>query len=150
MTIKEYADKSVLCWLATVDEGLMPNVSPKELFAALDNETLLIANVASPVSEKNIQVNNKVCVSFIDVFEQRGFKVKGTARVIDAASAEWKGYLAELRKLADERYPIKNIFEVKIESSARIIAPSYFLFPETTAESQVESALTTYKVRRNG
>lgn len=148
MTMKEYAEKSVLCWLATVDEDLMPNVSPKELFTALDDDTLLIANVASPVSEKNILANNKVCVSFVKVFEQRGFKVKGIARVIVPESAEWTGYLAALRKLADERYPIKNIFEVKVTSSARILAPSYFLFSETTPESQVESALKTYKVRR--
>ncbi|CZF86284.1 pyridoxamine 5'-phosphate oxidase family protein [Grimontia marina] len=149
MTVKEYADKSVLCWLATVDEDLMPNVSPKEIFTALDDETLLIANIASPASEKNILANNKVCVSCIEVFEQRGFKVKGSARVIDAESAEWTGYLTALRKLADERYPIKNIFEVKIASSERIIAPSYFLFSETTTESQIEGALAAYNVTRN-
>ncbi|WP_325895279.1 pyridoxamine 5'-phosphate oxidase family protein [Grimontia sp. NTOU-MAR1] len=148
MNIKEYADKSVLCWLATVDADLMPNVSPKEIFIALGDNKLLIANVASPISEKNIRANNKVCVSFIEVFEQRGFKVKGMVRVIDAKSPEWTGYLAELRKLADERYPIKNIFEVNIESSVSIIAPSYFLFSETTPESQVEGALSAYKVSR--
>ena len=30
--VREDLDRAVLCWLATVDEGMVPNVSPKEIF----------------------------------------------------------------------------------------------------------------------
>jgi predicted pyridoxine 5'-phosphate oxidase superfamily flavin-nucleotide-binding protein len=73
--VLNYASRSVLCWLATVDENGQPNVSPKEIFAVFDSEHLVIANIASPMSVRNIGVNPRVCVSFIDVFVQKGFKV---------------------------------------------------------------------------
>lgn len=60
----------VLCWWATADEQGQPNVSPKEVFAVVDDQHLLIANIASPVSVRNIQHNPKVCVSIIDIFVQ--------------------------------------------------------------------------------
>ena len=73
--VQNSAAHSVLCWLATVDGNGQPNVSPKEIFAAFDTEHLVIANIASPSSVRNIEVNPLVCVSFIDVFVQKGFKV---------------------------------------------------------------------------
>ena len=67
--------KSVLCWLATADAKGQPNVSPKEIFTFYGAEFLLIANIASPSSVRNIAANPLVCVSFIDIFVQKGFKV---------------------------------------------------------------------------
>ncbi|WP_168796974.1 MULTISPECIES: pyridoxamine 5'-phosphate oxidase family protein [Vibrio] len=148
MNLREYAQKSVLCWLATTDADATPNVSPKEMFTFVDDELMLIANIASPQSEQNIFSNAKVCVSFIDIFEQRGFKVQGIARVVKAQDSCWEGYLTHLRQMADERYPIQSIFEIRVESVAKVQAPSYFLFADTTPESQVESALKTYQVER--
>jgi len=56
-----------LCWLATVSEEGVPNVSPKELFVFEGEKHLLIANIASPQSVKNIQANCQVCVSGINI-----------------------------------------------------------------------------------
>lgn len=142
------ADKSVLCWLATVSADLVPNVSPKEIFSLVDEDLLLIANIASPQSEQNILTNENVCVSFVDVFEQRGFKIIGKAKIIDASDPNWETYLAKLRELADERFPIKNIFAIQITQTAKIQAPSYFLFPDIKVEEQVKSALKVYGVSR--
>jgi hypothetical protein len=52
--VQESATRSVLCWLATVDEVGQPNVSPKEIFAGFDSNHLVIANIASPKSGRNI------------------------------------------------------------------------------------------------
>ncbi|WDY54829.1 pyridoxamine 5'-phosphate oxidase family protein [Vibrio fluvialis] len=148
MDLNTYCESSVLCWLATVSHSLVPNVSPKEVFTLWDDERLLIANIASPVSEQNILANPNVCVSMIDVFEQRGYKLSGKARIVRPDDTEWSDYIGALRELADERFPIKNIFEVQIQSSTTIIAPSYFLFSDTTVEEQVKGALSTYQVER--
>ncbi|MFK5037181.1 pyridoxamine 5'-phosphate oxidase family protein, partial [Klebsiella pneumoniae] len=66
--VKNYIDKSVLCWLATSNRQNEPNVSPKEIFTYKDDKTLLIANIASPNSIANINENPNVCVSFVDIF----------------------------------------------------------------------------------
>jgi predicted pyridoxine 5'-phosphate oxidase superfamily flavin-nucleotide-binding protein len=52
-----YIQQSVLCWLATSNHKNEPNVSPKEIFTCSDDETFLIANVASPISTHNILEN---------------------------------------------------------------------------------------------
>ncbi|UJF16901.1 pyridoxamine 5'-phosphate oxidase family protein [Vibrio sp. SS-MA-C1-2] len=146
MDVQKYAEKSVLCWLATAGSDLTPNVSPKELFAFIDEELMVIANISSPESEKNILQNPKVCVSFIEVFEQRGFKVKGTAEVVYPNDAQWQTYLTALEMIVEEPYPISNIFAVRVEALSKILAPSYTLFPHISVESKIKKALENYKV----
>lgn len=90
------AARSILCWLATVNEDGQPNVSPKEIFAAFDTEHLVIANIASPTSVRNIEVNPLVCVSFIDVFVQKGFKVTGAARNVRRKDTDFSHWAAPL------------------------------------------------------
>ena len=77
--LKEMASRSVLCWLATVDVYGRSNLSPKEVFVVADETHIVIANIASPQSAKNIRANSHVCLSFVDVFVQKGFKVTGSA-----------------------------------------------------------------------
>ena len=72
----ESIQQSVLCWLATVSISGDPNVSPKEAFLYQDGH-IIIAHVASPQSVTNIESSASVCLSFIDIFTQRGFKIQG-------------------------------------------------------------------------
>ena len=86
--IKKYIDQSVLCWLATVSKDGIPNVSPKEIFTYLDNEHLGIAHIASPNSIRNIKANPNVCVSFVEIFVQKGYKLRGKVEIITRAPCE--------------------------------------------------------------
>jgi len=145
--IKTYIDKSVLCWLATSDSDNEPNVSPKEIFTHFGDHTLLIAHLASPISARNIKENPKVCVSFVDVFVQKGFKIKGIAKLIEKEHKDFDEKLKPLTDLFSDKLPIKAVIEIEIQKVEPIIAPSYFLFAETTEASQIESAMKTYKVK---
>lgn len=145
--IKKYIDKSVLCWLATCNKDGEPNVSPKEMFTWQDEQTLLIAHIASPNSVANIRNNPNVCVSFVDVFVQKGFKLKGRARLIEKEHAAFSEKVKHLTDLFSDAYPIKDVIEVTVTKAEPIVAPSYFLFPETTEEGQIATAHKTYKVR---
>jgi len=82
-TLQNYFDQFVLCWLATVSEEGVPNVSPKELFVFEGEKHLLIANIASPQSVKNIQANCQLCVSGINIWTQKGLQCKGQAEVLN-------------------------------------------------------------------
>lgn len=142
------AARSILCWLATVNEDGQPNVSPKEIFAAFDTEHLVIANIASPTSVRNIEVNPLVCVSFIDVFVQKGFKVTGAARNVRRKDTDFSRWAAPLEAKAGPRFPIHSVLVVRATAIEPILAPSYLLYPtETTEQSQVISALRTYGVQ---
>lgn len=146
--IKQYIDKSVLCWLATSGNDYMPNVSPKEMFTYLDDNTFLIAHLASPNSIANILENPLVCVSFVDIFIQKGFKIKGTASLSFKKDPDFNVFLKPITDRFGDKFPVKAVICINVEKVQRISAPSYFLFPETTTEeSQIASAMKTYRVR---
>lgn len=145
--VKKYIQNSVLCWLATSNIQNEPNVSPKEIFTYRDDETLLIANLASPISIQNIQENSKVCVSFVDIFIQKGFKIKGIATLFDVNDVDFKIKVKPLIDLFTDKFPIQTVIEIQVTSVDHIQAPSYFLDPEITEENQVKSAMCTYKVK---
>jgi predicted pyridoxine 5'-phosphate oxidase superfamily flavin-nucleotide-binding protein len=146
--IQEAARRSVLCWLATVDSVGQPNVSPKEIFAVLDVNHLVIANIASPTSVRNMVANPLVCVSFIDVWVQKGYKVVGRARNVRAQDPDFATWASPLLAQAGPRFPIHSVVVVEATAVEPIIAPSYRLYPDVTTEAaQVEAALRTYGVR---
>ncbi|WP_310634239.1 pyridoxamine 5'-phosphate oxidase family protein [Paraburkholderia sp.] len=139
--------RSVLCWLATVDSDGCPNVSPKEIFCAYDSSTLLIANIASPGSAGNIARNPAACVSFVDPFVQKGFKLKGKGRLVKKADKDFEPLASPLAKLAGPRFPFVSLFVIDIASVEPIVAPSYRMYPDTSESQQIESAMKTYGVR---
>ncbi|WP_244146374.1 pyridoxamine 5'-phosphate oxidase family protein [Comamonas antarctica] len=146
--ILESSRRSVLCWLATADAHGCPNVSPKEIFAVFDDRHLVIANIASPCSAANIAANPQVCVSFVDVFAQKGFKLTGSARDIAADAPEFAHWAAPVLEKAGPRFALRSVFVVRARSAAPILAPSYWLYPqETTLQSQIEGAYRSYGVR---
>ncbi|TGG90343.1 pyridoxamine 5'-phosphate oxidase family protein [Natronospirillum operosum] len=148
--VRESVERSVLSWLATSDKHGQPNVSPKEVFAVADNQNIAVANIASPQSAKNIRANRRVCLSFVDVFVQKGFKIIGTATELKPSAPEYSRWVEPLLALAGDRYPIHSVFVVKAIAVEPIVAPSYRLYPsETTEESQIQSALRTYGVRQD-
>jgi len=140
-------EKSVLCWLATSDADGQPNVSPKEVFClGPDGTEVLIADIASPVSRRNIATNPRVCLSLLDVFSQKGAKAYGTADVIDAADDLFPSLAAPLVAMAPPPFKIRGVIRVKIVKVAPIVAPSYALYPERTEAEQRRRAYQTYGV----
>jgi len=146
--VRNSIKESVLCWLATSDENGCPNVSPKEMFIAFEEDKLLIANIASPESIKNIKSNSNVCVSFVHVFKQKGFKLSGKAQIIEGENSSYNDLKEELYSLGGRSFEIKSVIQIIIRKISPIVAPSYWLFPETTESSLIEQSLKTYKVSR--
>ena len=147
LEIQNYIEQSVLCWLATSSEENEPNVSPKEIFTTYGKNSIIIANIASPKSVANILVNERVCVSFIDILIQKGFQLHGNAKVIKPNDSEFSNMEKELLKMTGGKFPIKSIIKIEIDKSKKIIAPKYILYPDTTTEQeQIESAKRTYNL----
>ncbi len=142
-TVMRYASTSVLFWLARVDPDGWPNVSPKEIFSAYDAHTLLIANIASRGSRANVRRHPAVCVSFVDIFIQKGFKLKGIATVVESTDAAFALYAEPLRAMAGKRFPFTSLFAVNVRAIEPLIAPTYRLTPES---AQIQSAMRRYGV----
>lgn len=144
--IKASIEESVLCWLATVGVDGEPNCSPKEAFLAIDDRHLLIADIASPKSKENILANNKVCVSFVHVFKQKGFKLKGSATYIAHSDHQFETYYAPIKAMIGDRFPVRGVILVSVVTVQPIIAPSYHLFPDITEASKIKTAKRAYGV----
>ncbi len=144
--IQQSIEKSVLCWLATCSTDLVPNVSPKEIFDAYGDHHIIIANIASPQTVRNIRANPKVCLSFIDILVQKGYQLKGKAEIVDASHADFADMEAVFLRMTHGKYPFETITKIAVESVKPIIAPRYILFPETTEAQQIESARKAYQL----
>ncbi len=143
--VRKAASRSVLCWLATVDANGQPNVSPKEVWTIADDRHVVVANIASPVTVRNIGQQPQVCLSFVDVLVQKGFKLTGTARELLPAEADYAAWAAPLLAMAGDRIPVRSVLLITVQTVQPIVAPSYWLFPETTTEaSQIEAARRSY------
>ena len=145
--VRDSARRSVLCWLATVDAQGQPNVSPKEVWAIVDDCHVVVANIASPVTARNIAQQAQVCLSFVDVFVQKGFKLVGMARVVRPDAVDFAVWAEPLLAMTGERFPTHNVWVIAVQSSSPIVAPSYWMHPDTSTEAaQISSAMRAYGV----
>ena len=145
--IKAEMNNAVLCWLATADAKGRPNVSPKEIFAASQNNSMVIADIASPHSVRNVRSNPQVRVSFFAVFRQHGHKLEGLARVVDRSQGAFEPLARELVRMAGEDFPIRSLVLVEMRRITPIRAPSMILSPERSDAMRMENAYAAYGVR---
>ena len=136
----------MLCWLATVSSENVPNVSPKEVFSYFGEDKLIVANIASPQTVRNISHNPNVCVSFIDILVQKGFQLKGRAKIIKQTDGAFPEMEKVLQQITKGKFPFATVTEITVEHQKPIIAPTYLLFPDTTEASQIESAKKAYGI----
>jgi predicted pyridoxine 5'-phosphate oxidase superfamily flavin-nucleotide-binding protein len=147
-SVREAARRSVLCWLATVDAEGQPNVSPKEVWTIADEQHVVVAHIASPISARNIAQHPQVCLSFVDVFVQKGFKLLGRAREVLADDPEFATWAKPLLAMVGQRFTIQSVLVIQVQSVAAIVAPSYRFYPDDTTEaSQVASGMRAYNVQ---
>jgi predicted pyridoxine 5'-phosphate oxidase superfamily flavin-nucleotide-binding protein len=143
--LEEFVSRSVLCWLATVDEAGAPNVSPKEVFDLVGGR-LAIANIASPRSSANIRLNPSVCVSLLDIFEQKGVRVSGRATVLSTNSDDVSEMRTKLESKTAGRFPFREIFVVEVDEVQPYMAPSWHLYPEMDSADRRAAARRAYGV----
>lgn len=141
--IEHFARTSVLAWLATSDISGQANVSPKELFV-YHSDRIIIANVASPQSLRNVKMNEKVCVSLLDILEQKGIQIKGTCTIISKDDPSFETVAQPLTMMAQGKYPFNELFVITPTSTKDIIAPSYYLFPDEAVADKIKAAKKSY------
>ncbi|SDU41705.1 pyridoxamine 5'-phosphate oxidase family protein [Stappia sp. ES.058] len=146
-TVRADIEKSVLCWLASVDPSGFPSVSPKEIWTVFDDTTLVVADIASNNSVRNILKHPAVCLSFVDIFRQRGFKIQGHADIIAPHDPDFARLGPGLAAMAGETFKIRHIIRIDVQRIARILAPSYRLDPDIDEDTMMKQAFATYGVR---
>jgi uncharacterized protein len=144
--VAESIDQSVLCWLATISNDGFPNVSPKEAFLHDGEGRILIANIASPMTVRNIAREPRVCVSFVNVFVQKGYKIIGKATVLKAGDAEFEEKHRQLIAAIGTAFTVISVIVIEPVAVDEILAPSYRLFPDSGPPDRIRESLQTYQV----
>lgn len=148
-TIRRLADNAVLCWLATTGRDGCPNVSPKEAWEIDEQGRVVIAEIASAQSRRNIETNPLVSVAFLDVFTQKGAQLYGAATILDRESQRFEDVGRRLLKLVEPKFTIRAFFLVDVSNSKPIIAPSYGLSPKPSEQDMIEESYRTYGVKKD-
>ncbi|MBM4237448.1 MAG: pyridoxamine 5'-phosphate oxidase family protein [Euryarchaeota archaeon] len=99
--VREFIGKIRPAYLATASKDGTPNIAPKGSLTAIDDETLLYADIVPGKTRENLKEYPKVAVSWADPTTLRGVQIKGTAKSISSG----KVYKETCKKIA--ALPIK-------------------------------------------
>ncbi|MEM7189648.1 MAG: pyridoxamine 5'-phosphate oxidase family protein [Pseudomonadota bacterium] len=112
--------------IATVGpEG--PNVSPKGTFQAVDDKTLVFAEIRSPNTMRNLAGDARVEVNMVDVFSRKGARFRGTATFRQMGSARANELApAWIEMFGNDLMARSSGFvEIAVESCKPLVTPAY-------------------------
>jgi predicted pyridoxine 5'-phosphate oxidase superfamily flavin-nucleotide-binding protein len=124
--MKRLVLEQTLGFAATVCPDGTPNLSPKGTTTVWDEEHLVFADICSPGTVGNLELNPSIEVNVINPFTRKGCRFKGLATV----RAEDEVYAKALSLLAARGYGaaperIAHIVLVKVTRAAPLLSPVY-------------------------
>jgi uncharacterized protein len=120
---RRLVEEQRLGFVATVCPDGSPNLSPKGTTTVLDDDHLAFADIRSPRTVANLRANPAVEINVVDPLTRKGFRFKGTARIVeDGPELETLLDLYRRRGSASEK---RCIVVVKVEKAAPLISPVY-------------------------
>lgn len=132
--MKQLVERQRLGFVATICPDGTPSVSPKGTVSILDDEHLIFADIRSPGTVSNLRRNPNVEVNVVDHFIRKGYRFKGTARVLDSGPAfdrhvEW----FSKRGVFDAPGRIRAIVIIQVDHARPLISPGYDHVPDEAA-----------------
>ena len=129
--MKRVVRQQRLGFVATVCPDGTPNLSPKGTAAVWDDNHLVFADLASPVTMANLRNNPALEVNIVDVFSRKGYRFKGTARIIE--QEQGNGLFEEImeafengsRGVHQVRLPARAYVLVKVDRALPLVSPGY-------------------------
>jgi uncharacterized protein len=128
--MKRVVTEQRLAFVATVCPDGTPNLSPKGTIAVWDDAHLVFADIRSPGTIANLERNPAVEVNVVDPFARKGYRFKGTAKVIvegerfqeimRSYSNRWTDVS---RSKAESR--IRGFVLIEVETALPLISPAY-------------------------
>ena len=122
--MKRVIGEQKLGFVATVNADGTPNLSPKGTMQVLDDEHIVFADIRSPGTMANIARNPAMEINFVDPFSRKGYRFKGTARVVPKGTKEFGTLIVRYpASLLSDRY--RAFVVLKVATAAPLISPAY-------------------------
>lgn len=122
-TLREFVAHQRLGFLATVCIDGSPNLSPKGITFVYDQNRIVIGEVRSPGSIKNLRANPIAELNVVDRNTRKGFRFKGVCK-IHTSGEEYDQFLAFLRTQGVQS-EIRSIIIMVVEVAKPLISPIY-------------------------
>lgn len=123
--IRAFLDTQKLGYVATVSGDNTPNLSPKGTIIGWDENTLAFADIRSPDTIRNLEMNPAVEINVIDPLLRKGFLFKGKSQIIKNGEV----YDAVLSRYRNQgiKSPIGAIVLVDVAEVQSVTSPLYDL-----------------------
>ena len=121
--IGKFVSQQKLGFVATVSPNGTPNLSPKGTISVLDENTLAFANIRSPQTIENLEKNPSIEINIVDPFSRRGYRFKGTAKIISDGE-EYNKIILSYRQNGIQT-TIKSIVIVNVKQILEVTSPLY-------------------------
>jgi uncharacterized protein len=135
--MKRMVDHLRLCYVATVTPEGKPNLSPKGSLKVWDGDHVVFADIASPVTIRNLRANPFIEINMVDPFLRRGFRFKGRA-TLHESGPEFDYVAEDLWTREGRQYPVNAVVKVKVENAIPVLSPAY-TFNDNVLEEQVRA-----------
>lgn len=121
--IKDFVRQQKLGFIATVCPDGTPNLSPKGTVTVWDDDHLVFLDICSPGTVNNLLQNPSIEINMVDVFIRRGFRFKGTAKVL--SNGELYDKIMTSYGEAARKYKIDHVVVVHIDRVHEVTSPAY-------------------------
>ena len=144
--MRRMIDELRLCYAATVTPDGKPNLSPKGSLKVWDDQHLVFADIASPVTIRNLESNPYIEINIVHPFLRRGYRFKGKAQVM-RDGAEFNFVAEDLWSREGRQYPVNAVVKIRVEEIYPVLSPAY-TFNSNVNEADVRAAwLKRYGVK---
>ena len=121
--ISNFLNLQKLGYVATVSSDGMPNISPKGTIIGWSKNQLAFADIRSPDTMKNLEINPNVEINVIDPLLRKGFLFKGSTKIIQD-SPLYDEILKYYRE-SGIKSPINSIVLVDVTEISEVTSPLY-------------------------
>lgn len=135
--MKHMITRLCLCYVATVTPDGKPNLSPKGSLKVWDDDHLIFADIASPVTIRNLESNPYIEVNCVDQILRRGYRFKGRGAVL-RSGPEFTFASEELWTKEGRQYPVNGVVKITVEEAFAVLSPAY-TFNDNVPEEKVKA-----------
>ncbi len=115
-----------LSFVATVDHQGAPNLAPISSVLVWDGDHLVLADLHAPGTAANLQQNAAIELNVVDWITRRGYRFKGTGRVLTTGEL-FNQIVARYRRegLVEGSQAIRSVVLIRVERAVPVQSPAY-------------------------
>jgi uncharacterized protein len=129
---------AILSFVATVNEDGTPNLSPKASLT-VRNGKLYFADIASPGTLRNLNLNPAVEINVVDIFQRRGYRFNGRAVILQAGDEEYSMIADWVRLINGPEYPVEHVVRIEINSISPLRSPAHVFANPPRSQDEIQA-----------